>query len=72
MEIRSKTAISLHRCAVIGDFAKFIPQKELVYTLTQNYTVLLQENVKMNIGHPVSKSKFRTLVKVNLGRFTLR
>jgi hypothetical protein len=25
---------------------------------------------KMNIGHPVSKSKFRTLVKVNLGRRT--
>jgi hypothetical protein len=28
--------------------------------------------VKMNIGHPVSKSKFRTLVKVNLGRRTSR
>jgi hypothetical protein len=28
--------------------------------------------VKMNIGHPVSKSKFRTLVKVNLGRLTSR
>jgi hypothetical protein len=29
-------------------------------------------SVKMNIGHPVSKSKFRTLVKVNLGRRTSR
>jgi hypothetical protein len=28
--------------------------------------------VKMDIGHPVSKSKFRTLVKVNLGRRTSR
>jgi hypothetical protein len=30
------------------------------------------EVVKMNIGHPVSKSKFRTSVKVNLGRCTSR
>jgi hypothetical protein len=29
-------------------------------------------SVKTNIGHPVSKSKFRTLVKVNLGRRTSR
>jgi hypothetical protein len=29
-------------------------------------------SVKMDIGHPVSKSKFRTLVKVNLGRRTSR
>jgi hypothetical protein len=37
------------------------------------WTVLHSWNaVKMNIGHPVSKSKFRTLVKVNLGRRTLR
>jgi hypothetical protein len=28
--------------------------------------------VKMDIGHPVSESKFRTLVKVNLGRRTSR
>jgi hypothetical protein len=41
MEFRPKTAISLHRCAMIGtvfsgpisDFAKFIPPKELVYLL---------------------------------------
>jgi hypothetical protein len=30
------------------------------------------DDVKMNIGHPVSRSKFGTLVKVNLGRRTLR
>jgi hypothetical protein len=29
-------------------------------------------SVEMNIGHPVSRSKFRTLVKVNLGRRMLR
>jgi hypothetical protein len=48
MEFRPKTAISLDKCAMItivffdpmSDFAKFIPQKELVYKLTQNYTVL--------------------------------
>jgi hypothetical protein len=47
-EFWSKTAVSLHRCAMIGillfgtisDFAKFIPQKELVYLLKLNYTVL--------------------------------
>jgi hypothetical protein len=32
----------------------------------------LTKNVKMDIGHPVSKSKFRTLVKVDLGRRTSR
>jgi hypothetical protein len=44
MEFRSKTAISLHRCAMIekvfigliSDFAKFIPPKELVHLITQN------------------------------------
>jgi hypothetical protein len=30
------------------------------------------DGVKMDIGHPISKSKFRTLVKVNLGRRTSR
>jgi hypothetical protein len=29
-------------------------------------------SVKIDIGHPVSKGKFRTLVKVNLGRRTSR
>jgi hypothetical protein len=45
MEIWPKTAISLHRYAMIEivffgpitDFAKFIPPKELVYELTVNY-----------------------------------
>jgi hypothetical protein len=40
-EFRQKTAISLHRCAVIrlvfsdtmSDFAKFVTQKELIYVL---------------------------------------
>jgi hypothetical protein len=34
--------------------------------------MLPYRNVKIDIGHPVSKGKFRTLVKVNLGRRTLR
>jgi hypothetical protein len=38
-------------------------QKELEMT---------SDGVKMNIGHPVSRSKFTTLVKVNLGRRTSR
>jgi hypothetical protein len=52
--------------------------EDLVATLQQPHptTPFLQQgtivNVKMNIGHPVSKSKCRTLVKVNLGRRTSR
>jgi hypothetical protein len=34
--------------------------------------VLSNDVVKIDIGHPVSKGKFRTLVKVNLGRRTSR
>jgi hypothetical protein len=43
------------------------PQLAVMRTFMQNWLT-----VKMSIGHPVSKSKFRTLVKVNLGRLTLR
>jgi hypothetical protein len=33
---------------------------------------IIHGHVKIDIGHPVSKGKFRTLVKVNLGRRTSR
>jgi hypothetical protein len=44
-----------------------------IFSITSHITEDLRFGiVKMDIGHPVSKSKFRTLVKVNLGRRTSR
>jgi hypothetical protein len=45
---------------------------DLISITTTVRRPLSSTTVKMDIGHPVSKGKFRTLVKVNLGRHTSR
>jgi hypothetical protein len=55
-----KTVISLHRCAIItivfsdpiSDFAKFIPQKELVY---KTYTKLHSPAIECKEGLCISR-----------------
>jgi hypothetical protein len=80
--------IEILRCTHLADQAllvaidvnfKLLDQDQLLITDTTviHHVIALADRlksclVKMNIGHPVSKSKFRTLVKVNLGRRTSR